>query len=198
MINSDEKLKKWAFLGYLNKIKSFLVRKIWDYKIEIDRLKSELFHAKKIIERFPEKKQLYKSVIKMDTNYFKQEKKTPGSLYKIRDVLLEKSKLNHSKDPESRRKNEDRLFQYYNKDFLEKEIDHLNNAIVEEFEITEDAKIKRVDLSYQIEVLEKKLNDLTHNAKIIKNFIDKEMKKIKDERNQNLISLFDKIRKEHD
>ena len=198
MINSDEKLKKWAFLGYLNKIKSFLVRKIWDYKIEIDRLKSELFHAKKIIERSPEKKHLYKSVIKMDTNYFKQEKKTPGSLYKIRDVLLEKSKLNHSKDPESRRKNEDRLFQYYNKDFLEKEIDHLNNAIVEEFEITEDAKIKRVDLSYQIEVLEKKLNDLTHNAKIIKNFIDKEMKKIKDERNQNLISLFDKIRKEHD
>lgn len=201
MIDTEDTKIKERYVPDLSRIYYGLCHKLNRTKEELRLLKRELPAHVRNIERSPKEIDALKKALIERKKFLKKEEETPGYIVQISNKILERFRQKVKENPkeieEEERIKVEEFYQTYNLERLKKEIDFLETRIEILLETQEDSKDIKIIYSHKIEELEEFIKELEPKVKMLKDKLDKESKKLKAERNTNLMKLFDKEEREN-
>lgn len=188
--------KKEVFLRQLIGIRSYLLNKIYTYKIEIKRFEISRI-GRRGVTHFNERIQFLENLIATNKKLLDEEEKSPGYLERMKNKYLDGEKA-HKKlqkiqpllkplDYKTYAKN---ICRDYDIEHIKKSNKFWEKAIVDAFDERKQYRVKEI----RIELLKKKVENLTLKATKLKEFINEEFKKLNREENRNLFELFENMK----
>ncbi|MFX1529501.1 MAG: hypothetical protein ACFFBC_00165 [Promethearchaeota archaeon] len=189
MIDSDEMKRKRSFLMNLKMIKKVWEHKIYNYQDEVKALSYDITMNQDFFneETFLKMIRKLESQLLFYRNKLNQEEKTPGIFERSRNNLL---KLYGYNPADWERLKYSGLFMIeapsLSKEECEKKVADLEIGIEKSFEKRERLRAEELKL----EKLKRRYNKLINKIRKLDDFLDEEYKKLRQERNENLISLF--------
>ena len=172
-----------------------LYNKLEKDKEELRLLKRQLPGHIENIEYVPKRIDELKKVVTARKNLLREEEKTPGFLKWKFTEFLEKIRRKMEEDnlPEELRKEiEKDIIWIFDLKNLKKSIEDLESEIEFQLNSQDNSKDIKIKSSYEIEELEKLIQELEPIVRKLKDKLDEETKKLKAERTSNLMKLFDK------